>query len=98
MGTGRYIPFRGTRLAAIAVAAALQFCGGTLYDRCEDQQRDARVCSALVLQYGVIAAEARRQSQNNQQSDLLIDGLPVAAGVILCQENISARCDAFLDD
>jgi hypothetical protein len=85
-------------LRPVALILVLPFCHGTYYERCENEQRDARICSALVLQWGVLAAEARRQSTGSTQSDLLIDGLPVAAGVILCQENISARCGAFLDD
>ena len=82
----------------LALATASLACHSSYNERCENERSDARICSAAVLQWGVVAAEARRQSQNAQQSDLLIDGLPVAAGVLLCQENISPACDAYLSD
>jgi hypothetical protein len=73
-------------------------CGQTLYGQCEDEREEARICQVLVIQNGVIAAEARRQSQNLQQSDILIDGLPIAAGVLLCKEIISSRCEDILEN
>jgi hypothetical protein len=88
--------FRILGLSIISIVGTT--CGQTIYEQCEDEREEARICQILVIQNGVVAAEARRQSQNLQQSDLLIDGLPIAAAALLCEDNISARCDAFFED